>query len=347
MEKTTIKRAFAVLAFLAIGIALYLQAAEILRRKTAAETDMVHSFYELEENSIDVLFLGSSHLYYGVQPNVLWREQGIPSYVLGSPEQTAAMAWFLLKEALQYQKPKVVVLESYYLWNGELYGSEARLRQAFDGMRFGRTKLEMADTMLSDAGLKEKLTYYIPFLKYHSRWDSLESYDFQTKPYLLGARIDYTVEELKNPGIPKKKRKLPQLSKLYLEKIAELCEENGIAFAVLAVPYGIETDEARYKRRQGINLTLEEMLEEKGIPFLFYQKQKPELIDFSTDFRDRTHLNTAGAEKLTADLGQWLQELYGLEDHRGEDGYKRQEKYLAQYEVDAAEQREHPVSTAD
>ena len=45
----------------------FCRAAEILRRKTAAETDMVHSFYEIEENSLDVLFLGSSHLYYGVQ----------------------------------------------------------------------------------------------------------------------------------------------------------------------------------------------------------------------------------------------------------------------------------------
>lgn len=53
-------------AFLALGLLLFMQLGEVLRRKTGAETDMVHSFYEIEEDTLDVLFLGSSHLYYGV-----------------------------------------------------------------------------------------------------------------------------------------------------------------------------------------------------------------------------------------------------------------------------------------
>lgn len=344
--KKTIKWLAAIAVFLLVGVLLFGGISEVLRRKSGAESDMVHSFYEIEEDTLDVLFLGSSHLYYGVQPNVLWRDYGITSYDMGSSEQTAATSYFLLKEAFTRQKPKLVVLESYYLWYNGLYNSEARLRQAFDGMRFGKTKLEMIDTMLADQGLKTKLTYCLPFVKYHGRWESLEDYDFHTKPYLKGARIDYTVAVPEQPELPAASG-IPEISLTWLGKIQELCEANGAKFAMLAVPYGVETDRERYDRRQGINVALEELLAEEGVPFFFCQKNEPDLIDPATDYRDKTHLNTAGAEKLTARLGAWLEELCPLPDHREDPAYAQWEEDLALYEADTAAQREHPESTAD
>lgn len=333
--------------FLGIGLLLYGRISEVLRRKSGAESDMVHSFYEVKEHSLDVLFLGSSHLYYGVQPNVLWREYGIAAYDMGSAEQTVASSYFLLKEAFQYQMPKVAVLESYYLWCPDLYQSEARLRQAFDGMRDGKAKREMVDTMLPELGWKERLTYYLPFLKYHERWNALEDYDFHTKPYLRGARIDYTVAEVENPGIPEETSELPALSLEYLKKIKELCQENNVAFVLVAIPYGTEKDAGSYASRQGMNLALESWAKEQGIPFLFYQKEKPELIDFTTDFRDQTHLNTAGAETFTVDFGAWLVEQYGLENHRADAAYTGYEEDLKKYEADVAAARADPKDTAD
>lgn len=345
--KKKCKRAVSCFLFVMCGLILFLQISEILRRKSGAESDMVHSFYEIEKNTLDVLCLGSSHLYYGVQPNVLWRDYGITAYDMGSSEQTAASSYFLLKEAFQYQKPKVVVLESYYLWYNGLYNGEARLRQAFDGMRFGPVKLEMIDTMLADKGKKEQLSYCLPFLKYHSRWNALQNQDFHTKSYLKGARIDYTAVELENPGIPDQVSEVPEISLTYLEKIAALCEENGADFVVLAIPFGIETDGERYERRQGLNVALEEYLAQREIPFLFCQKQEPDLIAFDSDFRDKTHLNTAGAEKLTKWLGAWLQETYQLSGHHGDAGYSSWDADLAKYEADAAKEQENPTDTAD
>lgn len=345
--KKTVRWLLAGVLFIGIGLLLYGRISEVLRRKSGTESDMIHSFYEVKEDSLDVLFLGSSHLYYGIQPNVLWREYGIAAYDMGSAEQTVASSYFLLKEAFQYQKPKVVVLESYYLWCPELYHSEARLRQAFDGMRYGAAKREMVDTMLPELDWKERLTYYLPFLKYHERWNALEDYDFHTKPYLRGARIDYTIAPLEDPGLPTEASELPELSLEYLEKIKELCEEHDAEFVLVAIPYGVEIDQDRYVYQQGMNLALETWAKEQEIPFRFYQKEEPELIDFATDFRDQTHLNTAGAEKFTADFGAWLAEQYKLENHRADEAYARYEEDLQKYEADAAAAREHPVDTAD
>lgn len=345
--KKTVVRYMGVFIFLLAGLLLFARISETLRRKTAEETDMVHSFYEIEENTLDVLFLGSSHLYYGVQPCELWKEYGITSYVMGSPEQTAATSYLLLKEAFEYQQPKVVMMENYYLWNKNMYYSEARLRQAFDGMRLGSAKLEMIRTMIPEKGCKEKLTYLVPFLKYHSRWDELEDYDFHTSPYLKGARIDYTSVELEDPGIPQEMANVPQNSMDYLEKIIALCEENGAEFVMFGVPYGVETDMERYERRQGMTLMLEQYLEEKGIPFLFYQRDYADVIDFKTDFRDRTHLNTAGAIKLTAHLGGWLSENYNLTGHRNDGNYASWDLDYVKYEKDRTAAEENPQNTAD
>ena len=337
----------AAVLFIGIGLLLYGRISEVLRRKSGAEADMIHTFYDVKKDSLDVLFLGSSHLYYGVQPNVLWREYGIAAYDMGSAEQTVASSYFLLTEALAYQKPEVVVLETYYLWYPELYNGEARLRQAFDGMRYGKAKREMLDVMLPELDWKERMTYCLPFLKYHERWDALEDYDFHTKPYLRGARIDYTVAKVEDPGLPEEASDLPKLSLEYLEKLWKLCEENDTELVLLAIPYGSEADTDRYLKRQGMNLTLEDWARERGIPFRFYQKEEPELIDFATDFRDQTHLNTEGAGKLTADLGAWLAKDYALPDHRGDRAYSSYEEDLQRYEADTVKAKEHPENTAD
>ena len=318
------------------GCFLYGRISEVLRRKSGAEADMIHTFYDVKKDSLDVLFLGSSHLYYGVQPNVLWREYGIAAYDMGSAEQTVASSYFLLKEALAYQKPEVVVLETYYLWYPELYNGEARLRQAFDGMRYGKAKREMLDVMLPELDWKERMTYCLPFLKYHERWDALEGYDFHTKPYLRGARIDYTVAKVEDPGLPEEASDLPGLSLEYLEKLWKLCEENdtelvlpvdsvrlGSGHRPLSETSGHESDAGGLGQGARDSVSV---LSEGGAGDCEF--------DSATDFRDQTRLNTEGAGKLTADLGAWLAKDYALPDHGGDRAYSSYEADLQRYEAD-------------
>ena len=56
-------------------------------------------FYELEDDSVDVLFLGSSHVFETYNTSVLWDEYGIASYVLGGSVQPMWNTYFYMKEA--------------------------------------------------------------------------------------------------------------------------------------------------------------------------------------------------------------------------------------------------------
>ena len=39
-------------------------------------TNKTEGFYALEKDSLDVLFLGSSHSYYAFNPAIIWKKKG-------------------------------------------------------------------------------------------------------------------------------------------------------------------------------------------------------------------------------------------------------------------------------
>ena len=65
-----------------------------------------------EKDTLDVIFLGSSHAYLGIQPMQLWEEYGIASYNLCSAEQPFWVSYYTIKEALKTQHPKVILLDA-------------------------------------------------------------------------------------------------------------------------------------------------------------------------------------------------------------------------------------------
>ncbi len=280
--------------FLILGLVLFFMLSEVLRRKTQNSIDMIHSFYSLEENEVDLLVLGSSHGYASVDCNVLWGEYGITAYCMCSPGQSVPSSYYLLKEALQYQSPEVVLLETYTFCDNTLYRSEGNLRTAFDGIRLGAAKIEMVEDFLGDCSFSEKLTYYLPFIKYHSRWSELSDWDFNKKSYLHGSRVSVKIYENTDPGITDAMTQPGATAVSYLEKIVELCEQNNIRLVVYAAPFNASSAE-KYDNRQGINNSLEGWLEEQEIPFLYFQKAGYVDIDWSKDFRDEQHMNTYGA----------------------------------------------------
>lgn len=321
MRKTA-RWIFSILVFVIIGLVLFVNLSEVLRRKGGGESDMVHSFYDLEENTLDVLCMGSSHGYSAFQPNTLWNEYGLTSYVLCSQRQTAATTYYLLQEALKYQKPKILFLESYYFFSTKKYTDEAALRLAFDGVPFGKVKYDMVQDLLEGHSRKEQLSYYIPFLKYHGRWNDLKNTDFHSNEYLKGSIFDFTVYPMNEPELPGAGREIPEVVQEYLEKIIALCEENKIELILFTAPYGYQDDLKGYLNKQKINITLESYLAQQNIPYFYFQKTGEAGIDFGTDFRDYAHLNTNGAIKITRSLGSYITEHYDLPDHRDEEAYQ-------------------------
>ena len=72
------------------------------------------AFYEFSnKNNVDVLLLGNSHLYSGINPKNLSATLGVNAFILASPGTNIADSYFGLKESLKKTNPKLVIIETY------------------------------------------------------------------------------------------------------------------------------------------------------------------------------------------------------------------------------------------
>ena len=73
------------------------------------EGSMISEYYGEEKNH-EVIFIGECEVYANFSPMKIYEQEGITSYVRGSSQQLMWQSYYILKETLKYEIPKVVVL---------------------------------------------------------------------------------------------------------------------------------------------------------------------------------------------------------------------------------------------
>lgn len=268
-------------------------------------------FFDSDEE-FDVLFFGSSHVYFGISPLDLYQNYGIVSYNLAMMGNYIPSNYYRLKEVLKFLKnqnkvlPKVVVVD--------VYAEEDRvnrLHSGWDAFPLSINKMEMAGELLPE---KDRLEMLIPFALYHSRWNELSKEDFimnMNRFYGMGEggyAVIYPVDEIISDSSDLVEADSDTLS--YLDQIEEECEMLGIKLVFIHIPYSYRPDLQRMAN--GIC----QYLDEQGNLCVNYMNQDIEL-DYDIDFFDAGHLNSAGMRIMTDEVGKLLAGL-GVEDHRGE-----------------------------
>ena len=74
-----------------------------------------HFFYQKENNSLDVLIFGDSHTYCGISSDIIKAKTGLNTYNFGLAGINFTEIYYNILEALEYQKPKLVIIECYPL----------------------------------------------------------------------------------------------------------------------------------------------------------------------------------------------------------------------------------------
>ena len=162
------KTAIKIIAFICIFAVLFLYVQEMLRDKWAEGeynvTAKVKGFYAEEENTLDVIFIGSSQMYADMAPGVLFHEYGITSYDFCANEQPLWISYYYIKEALKRQDPKVIVLDVFTVY-GDDYEEEGVTHINLDDLPMSVNKI-MAIKDSVPAGMR--YAYYFPLAKYHN-----------------------------------------------------------------------------------------------------------------------------------------------------------------------------------
>ncbi|MCF0133282.1 MAG: hypothetical protein HUJ72_05405 [Blautia sp.] len=339
--KKKIAYVFKCLIFLAILVPALMLFTKILEQKYLYDdrwpsTTTTKKFYDLEPDSVDVLFMGSSRSASTFIPQELYNNYGIRSYNLGTQAQSVVVTYYWLKEALRTQTPKAVVMESYMLFeyrpDNALNSEEPKIRAALDNMQWGGVKQEAIHQISLLDEEQDEISYYLPYIRYHSRWTDLGEDDFdyiqmEQNMGLMGyslldgkAKTEYEPLNAEKAEDPEEKEEFHPLMIDYFSRIVQLCKEQNIQLILVTIPYE-DPELGRYN-------TLKEYTDRNEIDY--YDFNTPELytelgMEYGEDMEDSKHCNYQGARKLTNWAGKCLTEKYGIEgveDPQWEQGQK-------------------------
>lgn len=282
---------------------------------TLIEGNMISEYYDETKNH-EVIFIGDCEVYANFSPMVIYEQTGITSYIRGTSQQLIWQSYYILKETLEYEVPKVVVLNVNAMRYNEAV-SEAYNRLTIDKMRWSKEKIQIIRASMTDD--ENILTYFFPIFRYHSRYDRLSSEDFK---YLFKSKKNTHNGFLINKEI-NGVTSLPSDKKLssyefgsnayeYLVKITRLCEQYNINLILVKAPslypYWYEEYDSQIR----------EFALENNLDYFNFKNNIDEIgIDFNTDTYDGgLHLNLYGATKLSKYFANILKENYDLTDYR-------------------------------
>lgn len=311
-------------------------------------TSTYQGFYQMEEGTIDVLFLGSSHAASAFDVQRLYNKYGITAYNLGCEEQNLLVSYYWLKEALRFQSPEAVILDLYTLFefnaDDPLNTSESHTRKAMDYMKWSSVKADAVGDICEIDENQTRNSYYFPNIRFHTRWSDLSEGDFtddlsshfELKGFcpFTGSSQDMGYKPFQE-GETLETTETVEVMQEYLNRIIELCSAEGIGLILVKTPVATY-DVGRY-------YTSREIAKESQLAY--YDFNNDRLYDqigfeFATDMCDSEHLSISGAEKVTDFLGERLIAEYGLEarnDPQWEETKDFYEMMLKGYEMVQAE----------
>lgn len=298
----------------------------------------VTKFYELEDDTVDVLILGSSHAFENFNTGILWDEYGIASYILAGSLQPMWNTYYYLKEALKTQTPELIVLEGYLTcWKYE-YIDDSRIIKNTYGLKWSKDK---ADAIKISAPEERWREFFLEYQQYHTRYTELVPGDFlKNQDYRLyddwkgfGCNMNTTPLDGNDVSGVTERAEIYEKTEEYYRNIIELAKEKNIPIVVVISPYAGITEE-----EQKIFNSADYIAAEYDVPFVNCNLMINEMgIDYSTDSGDDSHLNYKGNQKFSRYIGSYLKNNYDISDRRGDAAYlswQRSADYIRQMIAD-------------
>lgn len=333
------KRLAACLVFFVLAAGILYRVNDIFRLKGVSDGYPMQMFYQQGENTIDVLNIGSSHMYTSANPAVLWEEYGIASYNLGASIQPLWNSYYYLKEALKYQTPKLVILDVFGATLTEDYQTTARAVMNTTGLRLSEERIE--NIKASTPYESEQTDLILGYPVYHSRYGELTKEDFLVyngdangpdyKGFALNCISTTPIGEFTDLSHITEVKNLTEKCEEYLIKTVELAKDENIPILLIAVPYsGVTYEEKKVYNR------VEQLAEEYGVPFIDFNEQCREIgLDPMNDFAESHHFNYYGSEKFSKYIGAYIIQHYDIPNHKGDTAYASWEQNSGFYKRQA------------
>lgn len=325
-----IKQPFRTAAGLLAGLMIFGGITHVLDQMFVSGDEWVrilwHHFYE-DAGNIDNIYLGSSHVFYDIDPTILDQLSGQYNFNLATPAQRLNGSYYLLKEADRTNTLSHVYLELYYGVDAD-DGSLLDYRYNWANTDFMKPSLNRTAYWFAIGGPEQYINALLPFSRYRAclgNWNQIKgnmkakeqekykNYQFE-KTYQNGDGKERYERQgaCKSTGKYKDGQKLYQQDMIltdysigeksgeYCYSITEYCKEREIPITLFISPiYDLQlistVDYDDY------TTALRAFAEEQGVPFYDFNLVREEYLPIQDGkyFWDSGHLNQYGAEKFT------------------------------------------------
>lgn len=294
------------------------------------------NFYKLEDNTADVIYIGSSITQRGWISPEAFNEKGITSYSLATGSQPLVIAKYLMEESEKTQKPKLYIVELRDVINGPDEISEDAIRRITDNMKFSFNRINAVNASLDFASKgrmepaeTDRISYYLKFMKYHSKWNMLHKLKTFDIKYYMGfayyEKTEYRISPQPENEETKGVRPINKETEKILNGLLDYCDNLDASVMFVSAPVG----EARHEQEK-VNYA-QKIIEKRGYEVLNFQHSdfREELgVDSDTWFYNINHMNYYGASKYTSFLSKYIYSRYNLTDRRKDKKYKEWENSL-------------------
>ena len=320
MKKKIIISVACVLAMIIVVVTFVALMTPLLMPKSA-EDGLTGEYYE-QAGGNDVIFLGDCEVYETFVPALLWEKYGITSYVRGSPQQLIWQSYYILEETFKYEKPKAVVFNVYSMKYGTPQ-NEKNNRMTLDSMKWSTSKIDAINASMTED--ESFIEYLVPFFAYHSRITDLNENDFKywftdkerasDSGYLMRTEVKPMVQGV--PMEPYEGFEFSQTAFDYLDKMKDLCKENGAELILVKAP----TNSWRFYWFEEYEKQIEDYANENGLKYYNLIEHEEEIgLDWNIHTYDEgLHLNVYGAEMTTEYFGGFLAEECNVPDRRSDE----------------------------
>lgn len=303
------------LCLMAGGILLYCSSALRVKKLELPNdtSNKVAGFYALKEDSMDVLFLGTSHAYYAFNPGMFYERTGLNSYVFAGECQPIGVTYHYFVEALKTQHPKVVVLDLFSLLpSSQGCQTDGIIQKNLEDLKPSSNKFKALD-LLSDE--EDRFNAKFDLMLYRNRWSVVEEEewlypltDHFNPQFGFTSGWPGSNDVFERPVYLTTELQMPIESQLtYLENILSLAKENQIELILFKTPFYEEIEDFKT-----MNM-LAEFAAVHEVPILDMNLDYNK-YDFQFDVDgDVWHCNIRGAVKVTEVIAEYINEHFEFE----------------------------------
>ena len=281
-------------------------ASSVESHRDAKKWDYIYNL----DNNIDILFMGSSHIFTALDPNIIDPILNMNSFNLGSNGQMIIQTYFNLVEVLKYRVPKIILIDINCFQRSKTAPTHGYIYQNLSGMKLSSNKINSFYNTINSDEYLDAITLFIKEKYNWKRFKKIKNLfekDKKTKRSkgFVGKKQKITEQDFSNALLDRlessKKYPFNNENIDYLNKIINLCKKHNIKIILFRTPTLRKVDLGIELNNYLTNYAIDNEI--KFYNFAFFFKE----INLSyLDYYDTTHLSKAGSHKVSTYLSNLL-----------------------------------------